>query len=38
MSDDAMFIALVACIWIGWPLHRIAGHLKFITQQIKERR
>lgn len=37
MSDNATLVAIVACIWIGWPLHQIAGRLKFLCDQVRAR-
>ena len=38
MSEDAMALLwIITAIWIGLPLHVIAGRLTFICKQIKDR-
>jgi len=39
VSEDAMdLLWIITAIWIGWPLHKITGHLGFIVKQINSRK
>lgn len=39
MSDGSVgILALVAIIWIGWPLMRIAEHLRALRALAEDRR
>jgi hypothetical protein len=37
MSQDAVIaLALVAIIWVGWPLHRIASHMQRLLDMAEK--
>jgi len=38
MTDLMSILWVVTAIWIGWPLHVIAGRLTFISNQIEKQK
>ncbi|WP_283159251.1 hypothetical protein [Sphingobium yanoikuyae] len=37
-ADWVMLVLLITCIWIGWPLYRIADFLRELRDMAKESR